>query len=266
MGCCLSTTRDPASAHTTPDLPKVDRSPPPVDEETVKEVVLSETHISKPLPLQDEKKSINGGLKRVDDFHQVKVEVDVDRRGPLKADEEIAASEPSEMCSLTESISTTATEKRDDDGEVNQRSPVPRRKRRTPGDLPGGRQRSSFKSPSKRSAPSPEKRNALASSKSGQSRTSTPSRKRNVGPEKAAQREAGNARRSRSPAARREADPRRNVSMKSPAVSEGGQSPAKSAENHREDKKLEKPNDGVSGEAGESLENPLVSMECFIFL
>ncbi|CAH9089216.1 unnamed protein product [Cuscuta europaea] len=265
MGCCLSTTRDPASAHTPPPDPtKIDRSPPPVDEETVKEVVLSETHISKPLPLQDEKKNIIGGLKQVDDFHQVKVEVD--RRGPLKADEEIAASEPSEMCSLTESISTTATEKRDDDGEVNQRSPVPRRKRRTPGDLPGGRQRGSFKSPSKRSAPSPEKRNALAPSKSGQGRTSTPSRKRNAGPEKAAQRDSGNVRRSRSPAARREADPRRNVSIKSPTVSEGGQSPAKSAENHREDKKLQKPNDGVSGETGESLENPLVSMECFIFL
>lgn len=283
MGCCLSTTKasaiDQQQRHRCPlpDPAKNDRAPPPVDEETVKEVVLSETPVSKPLTLQvladDEKKS-NGGQQKEVEFQQVKVEVppaeaelDGDRRavptGVVKVAEEIV-SEPSEMCSFTESISTTATERRDDDGEVNQRSPArgPPRKRRSPGDLGGGRDRT-FRSPARRSAPSPEKRKPLTSSRAGQNRPMV-SQRRNVGPQNGAQRDPGPTRRSRSPVTHREVDTRRNARNKSPAVSESTRSPARSTENRGD--KVEKPNDGVSEETGESLENPLVSLECFIFL
>ncbi|RAL41791.1 hypothetical protein DM860_008973 [Cuscuta australis] len=269
MGCCVSTRRSPAGP-SSPDPVKIDRSAPPVEEETVKEVVLSETHISKPISLPDEEKQEkigNGELKDVD-FEKGKVEVPGGRRrgGVVKEEEEeVAVSEPSEMCSFTESISTTATEWRDDDGEVNQRSPAPPRKRRGTGDLAGRIDRS-FRSPAGRSTPSPEKRNALASSRGGQSRSRVTSQRRNAGPQKDVPRDSATTRRSRSPATRREVDSRRNVSNKSPAVGEGGRSPARSAERHTGDDKSETRNAGAAEETGESLENPLVSLECFIFL
>ncbi|XP_019193136.1 PREDICTED: uncharacterized protein LOC109187406 [Ipomoea nil] len=281
MGCCLSTTKasttDQQQQPPLPDPAKNDRAPPPVDEETVKEVVLSETPVSKPLALQvlaDEKKS--NAQQKVVEFQQRKIEVPAaeieldldggDRRvvPPTAVAEEIV-SEPSELCSFTESISTTATERRDDDGEVNQRSPArgPPRKRRSPGDLAGGRDRS-FRSPARRSAPSPEKRKPLTSSRAGQTRPMASQRRSNVGPQNGAQRQSVPTRRSSSPVTHREVDTRRNVRNKSPAVSESALSAAESAENRGD--KVEKPNDGVSEETGESLENPLVSLECFIFL
>nr|GMC47729.1 serine/arginine repetitive matrix protein 1-like [Ipomoea batatas]GME02622.1 serine/arginine repetitive matrix protein 1-like [Ipomoea batatas] len=264
MGCCVSTAKGSTAdqqqqrhRYPLPDPAKNDRAPPPVDEETVKEVVLSETPVSKPLalqvPLPAAEIELDGGDRRV--------------VPPTAVVEEIV-SEPSELCSFTESISTTATERRDDDGEVNQRSPArgPPRKRRSAGDLAGGRDRS-FRSPARRSAPSPEKRKPLTSSRAGQNRPMA-SQRRNVGPQNGAQRHSVPARRSRSPVTHREAvDTRPNVRNKSPAVavSESARSPAESAEN-RGDNKVEKPNDGASEETGESLENPLVSLECFIFL
>lgn len=292
MGCCVSTAKGSTAdqqqqrhRYPLPDPAKNDRAPPPVDEETVKEVVLSETPVSKPLALQvlaDENKKSNAvtaGQQKEVEFQHLKIQVPLpaaeieldggDRRvvPPTAVVEEIV-SEPSELCSFTESISTTATERRDDDGEVNQRSPArgPPRKRRSAGDLAGGRDRS-FRSPARRSAPSPEKRKPLTSSRAGQNRPMA-SQRRNVGPQNGAQRHSVPARRSRSPVTHREAvDTRPNVRNKSPAVavSESARSPAESAEN-RGDNKVEKPNDGASEETGESLENPLVSLECFIFL
>ena len=76
----------------------------------------------------------------------------------------------------------TATEKREEDGEVTQRSPIRvHRKRQNSGDLNGVRERS-FWSQTGRSAPSPEKRRSPASSKGVQGR-GMPQQRRNVGPQ-----------------------------------------------------------------------------------
>ncbi|MCD7452600.1 hypothetical protein HAX54_017578 [Datura stramonium] len=181
--------------------------------------------------------------------------------------------ETSEMCSFTESYSTTATatERREEDGEVTQRSPIRvHRKRQNSGDLTGVKERS-FRSQVGRSAPSPEKRRSPASSRGVQGR-GMPQQRRNVGSSNGTRRGPADngVRRSNSPATRGTVDARRNVRNRSPAAREadklGGQSPARNIENEGSSSKAEKPKEEVSAETGESLENPLVSMECFIFL
>lgn len=99
-----------------------------------------------------------------------------------------------------------------------------------------------------------------------------PQQRRNVGPPNGPRRgpSENGVRRSNSPAKRGPVDARRNVRNKSPAAREaekpGNQSPARNAENEGSSSKTEKPKEEVSPVTGESLENPLVSMECFIFL
>ncbi|XP_069145063.1 pre-mRNA-splicing factor CWC22-like [Solanum lycopersicum] len=164
----------------------------------------------------------------------------------------------------------TATEKREEDGEVTQRSPIRvHRKRQNTGDLNGVRERS-FRSQTGRSAPSPEKRRSPASSRGVQGR-GMPQQRRNVGPPNGPRRgpSENGVRRSNSPAKRGPVDARRNVRNRSPAAREvekpGNQSPARNAENEGSSSKTEKPKEEVSPVTGESLENPLVLMECFIF-
>ncbi|XP_009621652.1 peptidyl-prolyl cis-trans isomerase CYP63 [Nicotiana tomentosiformis] len=292
MGCCFSSSkkhhRNPLPCSASND--RAPPQPPPLEEETVKEV-LSETPIPKPhhppkVPLVNDKEA---------DFPQVKIEstavvkptsdettfeatvvvkpcddTKFESTAVIKPE---VSEEPSEMCSFTESYSTTATatEKREDDGEVTQRSPIRvYRKRQNSGEIPGVRERS-FRSQPGRSAPSPEKRRSPASSRGVQGRGMTAQR-RNVGPPNGGTRRGtidSGVRRSKSPATRGPVEQRRNVRYRSPAAREeeklGGQSPVRSAENGGSSR-AEKPKEEVSPESGESLENPLVSMECFIFL
>lgn len=200
------------------------------------------------------------------------------------------ASEQSELCSFTGSFSTTTTatamDKRDDGEEVNQKSPVRvLRKRANAGDIAGARERS-VRSPARRSLPSPEKKQVV-SSRPMQGRAMA-SHRRNVGggmgPPNGLRRDGGegSARRSRSPVTRGQVGPRQNVRYRSPGLNEngraGGRSPARALDNGVKMEKssddvaspeatnTERVNDDVSGETGESLENPLVSLECFIFL
>lgn len=135
MGCCFSTTKTPKSNNPPNTIPSThhrrspesdlkDRAPPPppaaFEEETVKEV-LSETPIVKlPTPALTENNETTH--KRIE-VHEVKDESTAVIK-PSDENHEIVSeiSEVSEMCSFTESFSTTMTEKRDDaDGEVTQR-------------------------------------------------------------------------------------------------------------------------------------------------
>ncbi|KAI5660793.1 hypothetical protein M9H77_20116 [Catharanthus roseus] len=302
MGCCLSKNPPPKSVRQQEKSPKSQKcgggpppSPPPplpVEEETVKEVVLSEIPIPKPPSPVVEK------IKRPEN-QDFKVEIQIPEESkpkesttvvikPPPAEDIISeVSEQSELCSFTESFSTTTTatalEKRDDGEEVTQRSPVKyRRKRQNTGDLNGNRERN-VRSPARRAAPSPERRIPVTSSRPVQGRAMTGQR-RNVGPPNGLRRDTGegSARRSRSPVTRGELVPRRNMKYKNPGLGDtgkppGGRSPARTAENVSkvekqndsivpERKEMEKQNDNPSPENGESIENPLVSLECFIFL
>lgn len=306
MGCCLSSSKKrhrslpPCSAINGRDPPP----PPPLEEETVKEV-LSETPIPKPhhppkvllddkeadfppvkiessavVKPRDEIKFESTAVVKPRDEMKFESTLVVKPRDEVKVESTAVikpevSEEPSEMCSFTESYSTTATatatEKREEDGEVTQRSPIRvHRKRQNSGDLKGVRERS-FGSQTGRSARSPEKRRSPASLRGVQGR-GMPQQRRNVGAPNGTRRGPADngVRRSNSPATRGTGDARRNVRNRSPATREadklGGQSPARNIENEGSSSKAEKPKEEVSPETGESLENPLVSMECFIFL
>ncbi|PHT76583.1 hypothetical protein T459_20105 [Capsicum annuum] len=189
--------------------------------------------------------------------------------------------ETSEMCSFTESYSTTATatEKREEDGEVTQRSPVRAyRKRQHTGDIAGVRER-------RRPATSPDKRRLPVTSRGGVQGRGMPQQRRNVGPTNGTRRGQGDngVRRSNSPATRSTVDVRRNVRNRSPAPAareedkHGNRNPTAAREGDKigitssaaahEGVKLGGQSPARSTpETGESIENPVVSMECFIFL
>ncbi|KAI8009611.1 hypothetical protein LOK49_LG06G01662 [Camellia lanceoleosa] len=275
MGCCLSTTTNETSKP-NPDVvvnpnhhhhchfpesdshggaPPQPPTPPPLEEETVKEV-LSETAIPKPptpTPTPILNNNNNNHL-----HHPVVEEVEIQSTALTKPSEEIVSevSDFSEMCSFSESLSTTLTEKRDDDGEVTQRV------QRSPAKIPQKRPKieKGFRSPARRSEPSPVKRTHIASTAS----TSVQGRKmtsagRNVGAPNGIRRDPG--RRSRSPVTRGEAGIHRPVRYRSPNLN--GRMPEETAESGGGRKKR---GGDASPETKESLENPLVSLECFIFL
>ncbi|XP_054793884.1 uncharacterized protein LOC129299432 [Prosopis cineraria] len=279
MGCCFSNPKCPKQDHPDhqngshvhqprPRSPEkksnatheIDNQAPPglpptVVEETVK-VVLSETTISKPqVSILVEERSTQMAViqPRVEKFEKV--------------DEVSEVSQTSEICSLNESFSTTTTttpiaEKREDEATRKRLNQPPfcnlTRKRSCSVDSSDGRERRS-KSPARRSEPSPEKKRRQGATRSVRGRESgqVATRKPNVGPRRVC-RDGGEAsdRRSKSP-------PTRPVSAAS------GRSqvkpPAKAVENSESDRVGEE-NDDVSREPQESLDNPLVSLECFIFL
>lgn len=248
MGCCLS-----AGDHhsETEQRCSIDGAPPAsppcaLEEETVKEVLL-ETPV---VPKADERIK---GMSPANREWKVEVGSTPVIHGnsdpPRKDDEEIVSevSEMSEMCSYSESFSNaTAQEKKDDDedGVVNQRPPPRKRRAHT-----GGRGRGERVAARRAGAPSPERRGQVAPLRPvrGKPMAAQP---RNVADENGRRRDLGegSGRRSRSPVRRAEVDAQRNASdVKTPATGEPS-------------------NDVVSAEEAESLENPVVSLECFIFL
>ncbi|KAK9285620.1 hypothetical protein L1049_024816 [Liquidambar formosana] len=275
MGCCTSTDKPPKQnphhenhyhRRHHDQLPESDtfhlaRAPPPVEEETVKEV-LSETPLPKP--------SVTHHSSNVEEESRIEpTPMMIDT--PIEASE---VSEVSEMYSMSESVvsTTTVTEKRDDEamsvysGEAKrrvERSPakVPR-KRPYSGEVAGGKERKVIRSPAKRAEPSMEKRSHIPS------RGQVTAKRRNVG-SAGIRRDSGeiSGRRSRSPVARAEGGATRGVKGGSSSLKVtgrvGGQTPAVAEEKSCE---VEKRDDGGSTAATESLENPLVSLECFIFL
>ncbi|KAL5793845.1 hypothetical protein ACOSP7_002439 [Xanthoceras sorbifolium] len=282
MGCCFSankkTPHQPDALHlrhfrTKPSpLPDSDkahvdsRAPPPLlEEETVKEVVLSETPISKPQILKENTTQmpvIQEDLVEAETKYYVN-----------KHEEEISqVSQVSDIYSISESFSTATTattttttttaitEKREDEAiskpttrEVSHRSPAKApRKRPYTGEISRG-----TKSPAKRSE----------ASHVGPRRTMP----RNVGPN-AVKKETGegpSGRRSRSPATRTVS----GVGRSPGRVTAGRPGGLTRVENTGQ--KEIKLDDGVllqqqqqksEYNVDESVDNPHVSLECFIFL
>ncbi|KAL8126760.1 hypothetical protein AgCh_013880 [Apium graveolens] len=273
MGCCESTpiSTHPTKSTATPPQPKptLPQSPPPQpeEEETVKEV-LSETPISKlppPLPqITNAKPNPDVKPKKIEPTNLTK-----------PTEEELAIvseiSEASEFCSFSGSFSTTTVNEKDD-GEVTQRV-GPRSPAKTP------RKCSYSGEVRKERGPTRSRRGGQVvrpSRPAVPGRNSTTPQRRNVGPTSGTvRRDSGEVslRRSRSPAPRGERGGpggksvgQKGVTGKAVVTGQAGsKSPVRKVDESQ--RKVEKQDDVVSGENGsESLENPLVSLECFIFL
>ncbi|OIW06035.1 hypothetical protein TanjilG_11722 [Lupinus angustifolius] len=296
MGCCLSK-RNPQNQNQNPhhrnslktQQPHLKSNPthvlappqqPPFEEESVKEV-LSETPISKPhqVPILIPETKTQMPLVQ----NPAKDSETKDPNPIIKAEEEVSelVSQISEACSISESFSTAntgiTTEKREEDEATSERSNRDRiattthKWNRSPSNASsrkgpyavngnvavgrGGRP----KSPAKRSEPSPEKK-VQSGRRPVRGRESGPvaNRKINVG----VQRDSGegSGRRSRSPSCNGKGGGTTMV------CSEGGRKQVTPAKDVVEKEKSdgEEKNEVVTPE--ESLENPHVSMECFIFL
>ncbi|KAF9590482.1 hypothetical protein IFM89_035359 [Coptis chinensis] len=268
MGCCLSKTQHSKKTHPPhTHFPVPDSAPhrfrPPLspvfEEESVKEV-LSETPNPKvELKKQEDEKVLANVTSPV-----TKIEEQVVKK--VEVCEEI--SEVSEICSLSETMSTTTITSRKEDQEENgevqqpqprlQRSPTTTakkvlRKRSIPGDFVANPQRGS-KSPARKMNPSPSKRN-----ESSEMSHQPVSRRRLMDNPTRARRDPGerSGRRSRSPATRGIGRSPSRKAPRSPArVPVPG--PVPLTECGRKDEETKG--------ANESMENPLVSLECFIFL
>nr|XP_043625512.1 uncharacterized protein LOC122596932 [Erigeron canadensis] len=270
MGCCLGTTAAAVNQ----------RQPPAFEEETVKEV-LSETPIivpkTPPQPITQNDAVLTKNPTQITPQNAVvltkKPPQPITQNAVLLTkipQPEIIqenVSDVSEMYTYSESFSaaTTATTvadtKRDeiDDGEVTQKlknvsPPAPGKRvvrKRPAGEIAGGRERVTRPPARKQTGPSPERRRQSPARGvvNGQ-------RNRNVG-------NSGDSRRSRSPAVRGEMGQRR------PKVREVDKSSEVVAVKAVQSEETSMVDDGcVSPEIKEteSLENPLVSLECFIFL
>ncbi|KAK7302728.1 hypothetical protein RJT34_13624 [Clitoria ternatea] len=267
MGCCASSNRSSHSPSSpTKNKPyqpprsstkgSENRAPPP-EEETVKEV-LSETPKWKPTLANFEAEKPKCFVK-FDERVERKVEQ------PLNKAEEI--SEVSEVCSLSESVSTTTITEEESRQRVN-RSPGNLQKNRSfYGDAGSRRERTVGKSPARRTEQSPGRRN-VGSVRIVQSRdqmgngvTRNPARRRDTGD--------NSGRRSMSPATRTGNVETRPVVGRSPSAKKMNQSPGRVRATVPESgRKKENSNmeSKWASSVNESLENPLVSLECFIFL
>ncbi|KAL8506634.1 hypothetical protein ACS0TY_017504 [Phlomoides rotata] len=230
MGCCLSAgNHHPDAEHGSSIQGAPPTSPPGLfDEEAVKEVLLETSIVLK----TDE------SVTRIPPVHRKIESSSAAIRGQVKEDKEEIVSEVSEMseiCIYAKSLSNETAQGKEDeeeDGVVNQRPPP--RKRRAHG---GGRGRGGRIGARRMAPPTPEKKGQVAPLR--------PVRERPVAAEEnGRKRDAGEdtVKRSRSP----EADA---GDVKIPIPTTG-----------------EFINDVVSSEEAETLENPVVSLECFIFL
>ncbi|WVY92843.1 hypothetical protein V8G54_031931 [Vigna mungo] len=236
MGCCVSTDRSYSSPSSKPREPPLrstvigseNRALPP-EEETVKEV-LSETPKWKP---------------KFDAEMSTETEVKNEKEKLFIKPEEI--SEVSEVCSVSESVSTLADE------ESRQRvngSPAKVRKARSfSGELGARRERTAGKSPARRAEQSPGRRNAgsVRVIQMGNGVSGNQPRRRDAG-ENSGRRSSGAA---------------RSIVGRSPSARRTNQSPARvrAAAAESAGRKLE--NSNMEGKwpssANESLENPLAS-------
>lgn len=229
-----------------------------MDEETVKEV-LSETPNPKPyLPkIEDEPKKLPS-LHEIQEGVNYKNDV-LKKSNSINPTAEEVSEEVSEICStLSESVSTaTFNEKRDNDvsGEVRQRmttdrSPAKYRNRQVSGDLRS--ERVVGKSPARVSEQPP-----------GRVRSINGRERRVVGHGES----SGPGQRSRSPANRTDGgNGTRNGVGRSPSVRKTGKSPSRVGSDLHEKSRRREGGNLAPTASNESLENPLVSLECFIFL
>ncbi|KAJ0080974.1 hypothetical protein Patl1_10838 [Pistacia atlantica] len=277
MGCCVSS--EASSISKKDELVKVgskSRAPPPsVEEETVKEVLseIPKTTV-KPQPDPNFTTNIKQEVQENNFLNQIQkpaLNKNVAKKEELKNVNEENMSEVSEVCSLSfsETVSTTTniTDRREneEDQEVmqqhrmrNSRSPVVAH------------------SPARRFEQSPGKRNPPGSVRLVQSSREEPGRVLNQSLGRG-RRDPGESsgRRSRSPASTRSAAMGRSPSARrtnqSPGRSKNESGQNGSNNNSRKTESPSKmenrwPSNNNNSSTNESLENPLVSLECFIFL
>ncbi|CAK8575570.1 unnamed protein product [Lathyrus sativus] len=305
MGCCFSraTTKNQNSLKNTQprltsSLPKSNHDealPQPPEEEFVKEV-LSETPISKPhqvhILIPETKTQIPVVQNPSEKFENKVATEEVT---------EVVVSQLSESCTVTESFSTattaTVTEKREEEATSKpcsreptttihkwNRSPSRKRPLAADANVSNGNERR-VKSPATTSQPSPEKKVKRGSRLvRGRESGSVINRKVNAG-SNGARRESGegSGRRSRSPSCSRTVGGSGKVGIgvgrkqapvavenvtekKSESDKVGGKNDivCNVTEKKSESEEVGEKNDIVS--QGELIENPHVSMECFIFL
>lgn len=230
-----------------------------MEEETVKEV-LSETPKPKlTVPKIEEK-------KQEEEEEDSKV---------LKEGQKVEISEISDICSWSESVSTTTvTERRDEEeGEVRQRiDRSPAKLRSFSGDLK--REKAMVSRSTRRTDPSPARRREAASKPVSGREANRPVTRRsswNDGQRRDPGESSG--RRSRSPATRSDMTGRNTGVGRSPSGRKTGVSPgrvrtvAPPENNRKKDPVDDKEKDGSRWPStNESIDNPLVSLECFIFL
>ncbi|PIM98926.1 hypothetical protein CDL12_28584 [Handroanthus impetiginosus] len=287
MGCCFSTnnstlppkTTKKSNSKTTGKQSSISKSPPPTnplpEEETVKEVLSETPTVSKnPSPFipkvqeshQNESPFIRAA-PLLPDFGRIGREKKYQNGGVGKKQfvgysNDDLSEDVSEICStLSESISvsTTVTEKRENNGEQNhelrefrQRSPARVKKGSFSGE--GKREKTVGRSPGRKSEPSPSRVRPGSGSVHGRRRDSGES----------------SGRRSRSPVMRMETGLSKTGLGRSPSARKTGKSPGRVGSGLGE--RIRKLDEGKENgdkwlpTSNESLENPLVSLECFIFL
>ncbi|XP_019440272.1 PREDICTED: uncharacterized protein LOC109345623 isoform X1 [Lupinus angustifolius] len=279
MGCCVSTS-DKSNRSSPLKVLEQSRAPPSLEEETVKEV-LSETPKWKPTVAKFEGENhtvakFEGENYTVATFDAEKYTVakfEAEKtlqktavakfEGESKVEKVMMALESnrgeeeiSEVCSLSESVSTTTLTEEEPRQRVH-RSPAKINKNRSfSGEFGGSGRRG--KSPARRAEQSPVRRNVRVV----QSREC----QMGNGVTRNQPRRDNSVRRSMSPATHADNVLSRPIVDRSPSARRTNQSPARvrTAASENGSRKRESPAMEQSG--NESLENPLVSLECFIFL
>ncbi|WCJ26974.1 hypothetical protein M5689_008750 [Euphorbia peplus] len=284
MGCCLTTTHGGRNVPIGSDSVKIDKStpsenraPPSIEEEKVKEVLSETPKLIKLEIHHDEEDDKQKKNIQIDPVPFLIVEDDKKEMNKLNFQEEdmVSEKENSEVCSLSisETVSTTTFDYgcNEDESEVKQRvkrSPakLPAKNRSVSGDFGPRRGRIAGKSPCRRTDQSPDKRNNVGrggcgSVKPGQIRESSVGR-RGLRPDPYRRDPGeGSGRRSRSPVINRS-----TTIGRSPSARRVNESPGR-VRTDVPDKRPTTSNVGTSSTTpNESLENPLVSLECFIFL
>ncbi|KAM7263913.1 hypothetical protein ACFE04_001596 [Oxalis oulophora] len=297
MGCCMSSTKKPkcrnnkkGSKSEKASIFNESRAPPPstLEEDTiVKEVVnvtsvnqtpLVKEEISKPILKLDQQEdtttTTNKLTQKVPVFSKIKDTHLLYTNNNNKAQTfnncttPTDVSEVSEICSV--STTTTATTTRDniDFDEVSQRPRNRHVTSRSP--ATGGRNRVGVgKSPNRRPEQSPMRRNGSGQNQGMVKRvgSKTELSKRDPG-------ESSMRRRSRSPAVNRSSSGVMGRSQSPSVKRNSNKSPVRVRSGPVDTRKMEEgcgnnnnDNNGVTNSnTNESLENPLVSLECFIFL
>ncbi|PON81961.1 hypothetical protein TorRG33x02_222840 [Trema orientale] len=306
MGCCLSSNKPPQKEPNLPNVPinhhHIRRSTPSPEMEPT---LVSKTHVTTPHPPVVEEETVKEVLSEIpvsksptpETFSEKITHFPVKQLEP-EVKEVSEASQVTEACEVSESFSylstttttTTVTEVREEEEAISKRkrevgprvtngsSGITRRKRpNCGGELAGRRGRGPI-SPASRPERSAEKRNRVESKsvrgrESGQVRTT----QRSGGYTGITRRDIGevSSRRSRSPAPRNTCGASRGGLGRNTSKGTGraggrslggdGESQSKSQSNGG---KEEDQNDVGSSQLGnnESLENPLVALECFIFV
>lgn len=262
MGCCVSTKRPPQSPEFHRHSSKSSRAPPPVDEETVKEVLSETPNRDHFLKIDEPRKSSTPRRS----LHKIQHQPD-NTRHDIHVAEEV-----SEICStMSENVSTTTFEEEVEviRRRVTDRSPAKLRNRQQN----SGELRSVRNSPVKGKQQSPGRiRSVCEMNNRGPGFGSTGRQRPSSG--------TGQVTRSRSPANRTMmrggGGGARNGIGRSPSARKTENSPGRFRSGLPE--RVLKPDlsSGIEREESgwappdrnddESLENPLVSLECFIFL